>query len=497
MNLRGVKESVIVLLPIFLIFIITHVIAVSYGLITHLPAIPQHFAASSVDAKEAITHVGMWFVLLRLLQGFSMGAGTLTGIEAVSNGMLSLKEPRVQTGKRTMAYMAASLAFLAGFILLNYYLFDVHPVAGKTLNAVLFDSILGNWKFAHLPVGQMLWWTMLISASLLLFVAAQTGLIGGPRVLANMAEDSWLPHRFSHLSERLVTQNGILLMGIAAVAFIIYARGSVSVLVAIYAINVFVGFTLALLGMSRLWWSRRNSGGHWKRKFTICAIGFVVSALLLLIMIALKFTKGAWLIMIVTVGFVFICFQIRRHYRGVEAQVAKIDEILTTLTFGESSVTPQPLNPNEPTAVLLVEKYSGTGIHVLLNVQRLFGPRFKQFVFVSVGAIDSGHFKGADELAALDKEVKHQAEKYVTLARSYGLRAEARTSLAIDYLGEIERVCLEISREFPSSVFFAARLLFWKDTVFSRFLHNETPISIQRRLMFHGLQFVVLPVRLQ
>jgi len=294
-----------------------------------------------------------------------------------------------------------------------------------------------------------------------------------------------------------VTQNGIILMGAAAILFILYARGSISVLVAIYAINVFIGFALALLGMSKLWWARRRSSEHWKRRFVICAIGFVVSAMLLVVMITIKFTKGAWLILLVTVGMVALCFIIRRHYREVSGKVEKIDEILMTLSFGDAPVTPQPLDPNEPTAVILVEKYSGTGIHVMLNVQRLFGTRFKQYVFVSVGAIDSGHFKGVDELAELEKEVHKQAEKYVTLARSYGLKAMSRTACAIDYLGTIEQICLDLHREFSNSVFFAARLLFWKDTLWSRLLHNETPLSLQRRLMFHGLQFVVLPVRLQ
>jgi amino acid transporter len=497
MNLRGVKESVLTLLPIFMIFIVTHVVMLGYGFLTHLPAVPKHWAAGSHQAQTVLLKDGFWFVVLRLLQAFSLGAGTLTGIEAVSNGMLSLKEPRVQTGKRTMAYMAVSLSVLAALILIEYFLFDVRPVAGRTLNAVLFDSMTQSWRVHGFDVGNILLWIMLISAALLLFVAAQTGFIGGPRVLANMAEDSWLPHRFRHLSERLVTQNGIILMGAAAVLFILYARGSLSVLVAIYAINVFIGFTLALLGMSKLWWTRRKSNEHWKRRFIICAVGFVVSALLLVMMITLKFTKGAWLILLVTLGMVIVCFIIRRHYREVSGKVEKIDEILTTLSFGDAAVTPQPLDPNEPTAIIMVEKYGGTGIHVMLNVQRLFGMRFRQYVFVSVGPIDSGHFKGVDELAALEKEVHKQAEKYVTLARSYGLKAMSRTACSIDYLGTIEEICLDLHREFPNSVFFAARLLFWKDTFWSRVLHNDTPMSLQRRLMFHGLQFIVLPVRLQ
>lgn len=497
LNLRGVKESVAILTPIFLIFVITHVVMVTYGFITHLGVLPEHISQSTTQASTTLARDGMLFIGLRFLQAFSMGAGTLTGIEAVSNGMLSLKEPRVKTGKRTMFWMAISLAFLAAMILMNYYLFDVQLAHGKTLNAALFEEMTAGWNSGAIPYGKILIWTMLVSAALLLFVAAQTGFIGGPRVLANMAEDSWLPHRFGHLSERLVTQNGIIIMGIAAVFFIFYARGNISVLVAIYSVNVFIGFTLALLGMTKLWWARRATHPEWPRKLAVCVAGFLLSALLLVIMIGIKFTKGAWLTLIVTAGLVVLCMYIKRHYVSVRKKVEKIDEILSSLPFGDETVSKQKLEPNEPTAVVLVEKYNGVGIHVLLNIQRLFGARFKQFIFVSVGCIDTGHFKGVDELAELEKEVEQNANRYVMLARSYGLKAEARTTCEIDYLAEIEKQCLQVFEDYPNSVFFAARLLFWKDSIWSRLLHNETPLTLQRRLMFHGLQFVVLPVRLQ
>ncbi|MBU0509941.1 APC family permease [bacterium] len=498
MNLRGVKESVMTLLPIFMLFVVTHVGLVVFGFVTHVPDIPARAAEGFEQAQSTLSDQGGLLLLLGvLLHAFSMGAGTLTGIEAVANGMLVLKEPRVQTGKRTMAYMAASLSFLAAFLLFNFFLFGTEPAEGKTLNAVLFGQITSGWHAAGINFGELLIWIMLISASLLLFVAAQTGFIGGPRVIANMAEDSWLPHRFGHLSERLVTQNGILLMGLAAIGFILYARGSVRVLVALYAINVFMDFTMAQLGMSKLWISRRKTDPRWRKRILVSGLGFVVCAALLVIMILMKFTRGAWLILIVTSILVAICFAIRRHYREVESRTKKLDDILATLPFGEETVTREPLKAMDPTAVILVQRYSGQGVHVLLNIHRLFGSRFKQYIFVSVGAIDTGHFKGVDELAALRKEVEAQAAKYVTLARSYGFRAEARTSCAIDYLTEIERLCLDVHQECPNTVFFGARLLFWKDTVFTRLLHNETPLALQRRLMFHGLQFVVLPIRLQ
>lgn len=497
MNLRGIKESVLTLLPIFIVFVLSHVLLVSYGFLTHLHDIPVQAVAGAHDAMASLQQNGMLTMIFVFLNAFSMGAGTFTGIEAVSNGMPVLRDPKVQTGKRTMAYMAFSLAFLAAALLVNFYLFQSPITPGKTLNSVLFSQIASGWKVAGLHIGGLFIWVTLVSAALLLFVAAQTGFIDGPRVLSNMAQDSWLPHRFSHLSERLVTQNGILLMGLAATVLILYSRGNIAILITLYAINVFITFSMSQLGMLRLWLSRRKTHQKWLGKFLVNGAGFVVCITLLVIMITIKFFKGGWLTLLLTLGLVSLCFLIRRHYREVELKVAKIDEILATLSFGEASVAPQPLETGEPTAVILVERYSGTGIHVLLNVQRLFGARFKQFIFVSVGAIDSGHFKGTDELAALDKEIRKEAEKYVLLARSYGLKAMARTSLAIDSLTEIERLCLEISREFPNSVFFVARLLFWKDSIWSRFLHNETPLTLQRRLMFHGLQFVVLPVRLQ
>ncbi|MBK6767399.1 MAG: APC family permease [bacterium] len=497
MNLRGVRESVVILTPIFMIFIITHLGLVVYGFATHIGDLPVRTVQAAEEGRQAVNLLGWGAVLSVFVSAFSKGAGTFTGIEAVSNGLLALREPRVKTGMRTMAYMAVTLAVLAALLLLNYFLFGIERVEGQTLNTVLFSRIMGDWMIGGWHVGQALIWFTIGSASLLLLVAAQTGFIDGPRVLGNMAVDSWLPHRLSHLSERLVASNGIILMGIAAGLMMIYAHGSTTILVALYAINVFITFSLSQLGMTKLWWNKRRELKGWLGHFAINGTGFIICFTMLIVMIDVKMTDGGWLTLLVTAGLVALCLYIRAHYRRVEAKVRELDDILGNLSLGESQVKVEPLKQGEPTAVLLVQRFSGQGIHLLLSTQRLFGGRFKQFIFVSVGAIDSGHFKGAEELEALQDQIETEAQKYVTLARSYGLRAEARTSCELDYVSEIERLCLNIHEEFPNSVFFAARLLFWKDTFLTRILHNETPMTLQRRLMFHGLQFVVLPVRLQ
>ena len=165
-------------------------------------------AAAGFHAGLAAPGFGLGAMALLFLHAYSLGGGTYTGIEAVSNGMPIMQEPRVKNGKRTMLYMATSLAITAGGLLVCYLLWNVSAVEGKTLNAVLVEKLV-----AGIPFGGAFVIATLFSEGGLLVVAAQAGFIDGPRVLANMAVDSWAPHRFAALSERLTTHNGIILMG--------------------------------------------------------------------------------------------------------------------------------------------------------------------------------------------------------------------------------------------------------------------------------------------
>jgi hypothetical protein len=157
-----------------------------------------------------------------------------------------------------MVYMAASLSCIAGGILFVYLLARVAPQTGRTLNAILFQSLTARWRISGLRLGTPVVTFTLITEGALLFVAAQTGFVGKPQVLASMALDRWVPRRFSSLSERLVTQDGIVALGLAAAAILLGTHAQVGVRVVLYAINVFVTLTLSQLGMSALWWRRRR-----------------------------------------------------------------------------------------------------------------------------------------------------------------------------------------------------------------------------------------------
>ena len=226
LNLRGMKESIKFLLPIFLGFIVTHFFLIIYGIFAHRHGISELVPQAFEESKDMKNSIG-WFMLLSIfLKAFSMGGGTYTGLEAVSNNVNTLSEPRVRTAKITMFLVAISLAFMAAGIILIYLLWGVSKVDGQTLNATVFYAITADLKFNDFNIGAFAVPIVLIFEAGLLVVAANAGFLAGPNVIANMASDEWMPKSFSSLSSRLVVKNGVLFMAISAIATLIITQGS-------------------------------------------------------------------------------------------------------------------------------------------------------------------------------------------------------------------------------------------------------------------------------
>jgi amino acid transporter len=494
LNLRGVRESVSTLLPIFATFVLTHVVLIGWGIFGHGVALGGLVTDTLRDTHVAVRDLGTLGVLAILLRAFSLGGGTFTGIEAVSNGVQILREPRVATARRTMLYMATSLSLTAGGIMLCYLLNGIQPVHGLTLNAALWGRLTQGWHVGRLDLGTPLTDLTLLSEGALLFVAAQTGFIDGPRTMAVMSVDRWLPGRFAYLSERLVSQNGILLMAGATILTLYYTRGSVDVLIVMYSINVFITFTLSQMGMVRHWWQVRRSEAHWRRRLMIATLGAAVTGTILVVTSVVKFTEGGWITLAATGLFVGLCALVRAHYERVRHILKTLDETLLNLPFAETDRVPE-IAPDGPTAIVLVGGYDGLGVHTLLSIQRLFPRRYRNLVFVSVGVVDTGQFKGADSMDRLEEKVSHDLEQFVALAQRMGYYAEYRFTLGTDLIAELEGMCLDLVKEFRRSVVFAGQLVFQRENLFSRSLHHETAFAIQRRLQFAGVQVVILPIR--
>jgi amino acid transporter len=494
LNLRGVKESVALLTPIFLTFLVTHLVLIVGGIASHAGNASAIVDAGRADAQASMQTLGMFGLLGLILHAYSMGGGTYTGIEAVSNGLAIMREPKVKTGKRTMLYMSLSLAFTAGGIIACYLLFRVAPQAGKTLNAVLVESFAGGWTLGGYHVGRAFVLLTLTSEALLLFVAAQAGFIDGPRVMANMAHDSWLPHRFGSLSEQLTMHNGVLLMSGAAVATLFYTHGSVSALVVMYSINVFLTFTLSEVSMLVHTLRRRKEDAEFTTNLAVFAVGTLVCAAILTLTVHEKFLEGGWLTLAVTAGLVALCYAIRRHYRGVGTRLRELDQILMALPAVKWAREGGIQDKRRRTAVLLVGGYSGIGIHTLLSVQKTFPNHFENFVFISVGVVDTATFQGVEAVHEVENQTSDALDKYANLAMGLGIASESRMGIGVEVVDTATDLAVEVAKEFPNCVFFAGKLIFRKEGWFQRILHNETAMAIQKRLQMLGLKLVVLPI---
>ncbi len=489
MNLRGVKESVTILTPIFLVFLVTHAILIFGAVGGNVSHLGDVASGVKTGLSDHVSKAGTIGVLLVFLRAFSLGGGTFTGIEAVSNGIAIMREPRVRTAKRTMLLMSTSLAITASGILLAYLLLDIHPDAHKTMNASLAEKFVGDSGLATVFVI-----VTLVSEGALLFVAAQAGFVDGPRVMANMAIDQWLPHRFAALSEQLTMKNGVYLMTAAAAVVLIYTNGSVDALVVMYSINVFLTFTLSNVAMIRHSWVHRQ--GNWRGGIFVHGLAASLCAMILVVTIVEKFTEGGWLTTVITATLVTMCVMIRSHYRTVGAKVAEISKQLE-ITAPTISTNVTELDPTKPTAVVLAGGYGGLGLHTLMQIPRIFPNQFEQVVFIAAGVIDAGVFKGKDEVDAMAAKIESDLEKYCTFARGHmGWAAEHDHAIGTEAVSELDHLCREVALRYPRSVFFAGKLIFQQESWFQRILHNETAAAVERRLQFAGLPMIVMPIRM-
>ena len=363
------------------------------------------------------------------------------------------------------------------------------------MNAVLANAFAGNWVIGGLKLGTAFVFITLLSEALLLVVAGQAGFIDGPRVMANMAVDSYLPHRFSQLSDRLTMSYGVLLMGGAGLLALLYTGGNVAHLVVMYSINVFLTFSLSEVSMCRFWLRERKKHLDWRKHISVHVVGLTLCLFILVVTVFEKFTEGGWITLAITGVLISVCFLIRAHYRKVASNLARLDTILTTLPAGAPPAQSPALDATAPTAVILVGGYSGLGIHSLLAVQRLFPDHFNQFLFVSIGVIDSASFVNVEAVDEVRARTARDLKRYVELANGLGLVADARMEVGTEAVAVATDLCIRIAREFPNALFFAGKLIFQRERWYQGLLHNETAYQLQRRLQFAGLNAMVLPVR--
>ncbi len=489
-NLRGAKESIKILMIIFLGFFVTHIIIIATGIILHEGQLTTVVHTSIYDTANHIKVYGWFFVLALFMRAYSLGAGTYTGLEAVSNNVNILAEPRVKTGSLTMLYMATSLSVVAGGIILLYLLWNVHPVPGQTLNAVVFRSILEGVPLHHL----MLLILLILEAGLL-FVAANTGFLGGPAVLANMSLDSWVPRRFGMLSSRLVTQNGLIFFGLAALLILLATDGKVDFLVVLYSMNVFLTFSMSLWGLTLYWWRHRAKERRWYIQIFFSVLALAICVLILLVTLISKFELGGWITILITSLTIACGISIKRHYNQFNALKRKLNKELHVPVVSTEAQAPK-IDPKKNTAVFLVKEI-GAAMHSLLWVIRIFPKHFQNFVFVSFGEVDIGSFGSDAALKKLKEQTDGILDYLVKYSQSHGIAADSFSAFGTDPIEEIVKLSEQVNKKYPHAIYFASRYVYPNENWLTRLLHSDISGIIQRRLHFLGVKMLILPLKLE
>jgi amino acid transporter len=354
-NLRGVRESgSLFALPTY-IFLVSFLFMIGYGIVFYylyggtVPEPPQE----KIQLAEG--YVPQALTLFLLLGAFSNGCAALTGIEAISNGVMAFKKPESRNAARTLVVMAILLCtmFLGTSVLA--YLFGVHPHQDETVIS----------QFArHIFTGGMGWFYFVVQAATaaILVLAANTAFADFPRLSSLLARDRFLPRQFANRGDKLVFSNGIVILSLLSAVLVVAFGGDTSRLIPLYAVGVFLSFTLSQAGMVRHWIKVRRfehyddaihqsqvesehaipdvhlafeqsraprfvtdevtERTHWKKSLVINLVGAIATAVVLTVFIVTKFAHGAWLVVVMIPALVFLFLAIHRHYMSVATQLS-------------------------------------------------------------------------------------------------------------------------------------------------------------------------------
>ena len=340
-NLRGVRESGALFAGPTYSFVISFLFMVGYGIIHYL----LHPAAAPAPADLKLAegyHLQplTWFLLLG---AFSNGCVALTGTEAISNGIPAFKQPESKNAATTLAWMAALLATMFIGTSVMAYLYQVHPRESETVIS----------QFARIIfTGPMGWFYYIVQATtaLILVLAANTSFADFPRLASLLARDRFLPRQFATRGDKLVFSNGIIILALFACVLVIAFGGDTSRLIPLYAVGVFLSFTLSQTGMVLHWLragrtklpaaapdngssvkmmvtgqlvapAKLKEARHWKKSIAINGLGAIATSIVLVVLVITKFLHGAWIVVLLIPLLVALFRKIHRHYLDIAAQL--------------------------------------------------------------------------------------------------------------------------------------------------------------------------------
>jgi len=321
-NLRGLREaSRVFAIPTYL-FIVTMGAMVVVGIVR---AALGRLAVHSIHAHGAVTEVGhrpdvgllMGASVFVLLKSFANGGSSLTGLEAISNGVSAFRPPSGPNARRTLVVMSATLGSLVVGVSVLARLTHAVPYISGYPTVVSQEA---RYVFGHGAVGSVLYVLVIVANVAILYTGGNTSFNGFPFLASFVAQDSFLPRWLTKRGHRLAFSNGILVLTVIGIALLVASGSNVDSLVAVYAIGVFTGFTMAGAGMVR--YHRRTRQPGWQHRQVINGFAAVLTAAVVVIFAITKFTQGAWIVVVLFPILVFWFIRINHRYRREEAVLA-------------------------------------------------------------------------------------------------------------------------------------------------------------------------------
>ena len=307
-NMRGVRESATIFTVPTYLFIVGILLMLAFGLVRWiggtLPTITPQEVQVVEEGASAIT-------LFLVLRAFAAGCTALTGIEAISNGVPAFRKPAADNAARTLAVMIVLLTTMFLGITLLANRIGAAPAHSETVLSQIGRALFGQGP-AYVAIQ--------LFTAMILFLASNTAYADFPRLSYFLARDGFLPRQMASLGDRLVYSNGILVLGALASVLIVLFHGDTHSLLPLYAIGVFISFTLSQTGMVRHWFRLKTAG--WQRNALINGFGAVVTFVVLLIITVTRFSRGGWIVLLLIPIFVSAFMAIKRHFDGLAAQLS-------------------------------------------------------------------------------------------------------------------------------------------------------------------------------
>ncbi len=474
LNLRGVKESGFVFSVPTYVFIVLMFITIIFGLIRYF----THSLGTVQNPPHLETKVLQPISLFLILRAFANGTSALTGVEAISNGITAFKEPRTQNAGRTLVMMAVILgSLMLGISFLATHVQTIpseHETVISQMARTIFDTDINVYNFSY-----VIYTLVILSTMLILILAANTAFADFPRLGAMIAGDGFLPRQMSFRGSRLVYSWGIATLAIISSSLVIIFNASVTALIPLYAIGVFLSFTMSQGGMVLRWWKTgRLSRGetlqergsvlsydrHWLLKMLVNGLGAAATLLVTVIFAVTKFHEGAWIIIIVIPLMVWAFLSIHRHYKHLAAK-------LSLDTFGSAPV----LHRNR-VIIPIAGVHKGT----------LAALRYARALSNDITAVHVSLAPEEGEKVREKWEVWGEGMRLVILESPYRLLIEP----LIEYIHDIDMALK------PNEIITIVVPQFISNHVGGRFLHTNTAETL-RKVLLRRSEIVIVEVPYQ